>query len=153
MMSEGLEETKISLIRAGGFFDHDLCQLLTEVSYDIVYHGNPDYIKKSINAMQIIDLIWPIMSNEAFKNHPLRRFFDKKNIPFDKKYWLKEIHKSYKELPGFSFFEIKRDDKRSTIFFEIKFYAVIDQLKNIPEELLTPWLIEVRTPFGSTVIN
>lgn len=149
MDEQETENTKYEIIMSGLLADHDLCEVNIEVSHDVVFFNNPGYLKKSIVSSGLPEIIWSILSNEVFENHPIREFFKKSGTKFEKKYWTKKIAESFKEIPGIGFYEIKHDDKRSTLFFEFSFFAVIAQLRVLPEYILEPWTIFVRTQVGN----
>jgi len=153
-MSEDLEvhESKYDIIISNLFADHDLCELSTEVACDVVFFNNPSYVKRALVSSDITTLIWDILSNEAFEKHPIRLHFANKGVRFEKKYWIKEIAENFKLVPGSGFYELKHDEKRSTLFFEFSFFAAIAQLRQLPSGAIDPWSIIVRTAVGSVSI-
>lgn len=150
-MSEDLEvyESKHDIIMSNLFADYDLCELSTEVACDVIFYNNPSYVKKALVSSDITTLIWNILSNEAFEKHPIRLHFANRGVKFEKKYWIKEIAENFKLIPGAGFYELRHDEKRSTLFFEFNFFSAIAQLRQLHESAIDSWAMIIWTSVGS----
>jgi len=153
-MKEKVEEkSKVDILNSEAFSDLDVCEMSIELFHDILFHNNPDFIRKSIEASGLAEKLFEIMINEEFKNHPLRNFFNQNVEDFDDKKLKVFIATRYREIPGVSLFVMKHDDKRATVFVTAQIYAAVGQLKKINEEFLKPWMISVQTDVGFFSIN
>jgi len=140
------------LLKNSTFLETDTCILSIEVCHDTVYFANPDYLKKSLKESGFTEMILEMLMQEPHTSLPIWEIF--KNIQgFDKNSKIKNDFNLLKRVPGFEFYEIKHDDKRSTVFFGFKLASNIEKVKKINTDILQRWSIEVKTAVGSFVIN
>jgi hypothetical protein len=149
-----LKEKSINeVLSSEAFSELDLCQLTIELFHDIIFHNNSDYLKKSISESGLAEKLFELLINEDFKNHPLRILLEEKNDSFVIKKIKEFITMHFREIPGFTLFVMKHDDKRATVFVTAQLYAAVGQLKSVSENCLKPWSIVVQTEVGTFNIN
>jgi hypothetical protein len=152
-MKENTEKNTTVLLNSELFSEFDLCELSIELFNDIIFHNSPDYIKISIGKTGLAGVIYKLLVNQEFKTHPLRILLEENIETFDTKNIKEFLQSRFYEIPGFSLFVMKHDDKRATVFIEAKIYAAVGQLKSISKDAYSDWIVNVKTSVGNFRIN
>lgn len=135
-------------------FDPDnICSMYLEVHQEVFFHKNPTYLCDSFKKSKFFEFLWELLGKECFERHPTRIIMEEWLLDAGKKTVQEKIFENLKSLPGFTQFELKHDDKRSTVYFGINLFASIGQLRQFESSVLQDWVIIVNTPVGKFQIN
>jgi len=146
-LSENEKSIK-DILNSGAFLDNDMCILHLESNCDVLYRVHEDYFSKSISSSGLSKIFWETFSNEEFANHPVRKYFEEKIGEFTKKEFENYLKINFSIVPGLKHYEIRHDEKFSTVFFNLEFFATVGQLKKLPSSILDEYFIVVQTPIG-----